>query len=350
MRSPLRAAAGAAFLGAFALSSAHAQPSPDGHAPIGVMADHTHAGGEAMLSVRTMYMGMAGSRLGTDGIADADIVAPDGQNFLVTPSEMPMTMTMLGAMVAPTDRITIMAMVPYVSMSMDHRSRQSVAADPGAVAFSTESAGIGDVSATALVKLARIAGGQVHAGLGASVPTGSVDQRDDTPMGEDQLLPYPMQTGSGTVDLRPSLTAFTKGDRLSGGGQVRGTVRLGTNRRDFAYGDAVGLTAWGAARVTDFASVSLRLDGQAWGNVTDEGSNYAMGVDSRLVPTVFPELRAGERVELSAGVNTVVTGGPLAGLRLAAEAGLPVYQRLAGPQLETDVTVTVGAQYAFSLF
>jgi len=34
-------------------------------------------------------------------------------------------------------------------------------------------------------------------------------------------------------------------------------------------------------------------------------------------------------------------------LRLAAEAGAPVYQDLDGPQLETDLVFTLGAQYTF---
>ncbi|MEM6326624.1 MAG: hypothetical protein AAF791_05845, partial [Bacteroidota bacterium] len=63
---------------------------PDGHAPIGVMADHTHEAGEVMLSYRFMYMDMAGSRVGTDAIADETIVSPDGEGFMVTPTEMPM--------------------------------------------------------------------------------------------------------------------------------------------------------------------------------------------------------------------------------------------------------------------
>ena len=343
-----RAALGAALLAASAAPtlaqhdhSGWTSHRADGHAPIGVMGDHTHGAGEAMLSVRTMHMGMAGSRVGTDGVEDAQVVAPDGQNFLVTPVEMPMTMTMVGAMVAPTDYLTLMAMVPYTSMTMDHLTRMGGA-------FTTESSGLGDVSATALVRLARFGDSQVHAGVGVSFPTGAVDQRDDTPMGEDQVLPYPMQTGSGTADLKPSLTYLGQSERVGWGAQARGTVRLGTNSRDFAYGNTGGLTAWGSVLVTPAVSVSARLDGQAWGDVTDEGGNYAMGVMNRVVPTVFADLRAGERVDASIGANVLLER--LGGLRLAAEAGLPVYQRLDGPQLETDFTVTVGAQFAFGLF
>ena len=47
------------------------------------------------------------------------------------------------------------------------------------------------------------------------------------------------------------------------------------------------------------------------------------------------------------GLNFEVPSGPLAGIRFAVEAGLPVHQRLDGPQFETDWTTTIGAQYAF---
>ena len=47
----------------------------DSHAPIGVMGDHTHHKGEVMLAYRWMYMGMEGSRVGTDKIANSEIVA-----------------------------------------------------------------------------------------------------------------------------------------------------------------------------------------------------------------------------------------------------------------------------------
>ncbi|MEM1115497.1 MAG: transporter [Bacteroidota bacterium] len=357
MKRLLLGAALAVLLAPLAASQPWTSHRPDGHAPIGVMGDHTHDAQEVMVSLRSMWMPMSGSRLGTDAIADADVVAPEGQNFLVTPTEMPMRMDMLGVMYAPVRRVTFMAMLPLVTMDMDHRSRMSIATDPEAIAFSTSSSGLGDVSATAFVLLAETGRSRAHVGLGASFPTGSVDQTDDTPMGEDQLLPYPMQTGSGTVDFQPSLTYLGQSDRFGWGAQARGTVRLGENDRSYALGNRAGLTGWASVLLTDAFSLSTRLDGQAWDNVTvadgleagEAGFPYGMGVANRLVPTVFPDLRAGERVDLSVGLNAMVPSGALDGLRAAVEVGVPVYQRLAGPQLETDLVLTVGAQYAFHL-
>jgi hypothetical protein len=64
-----------------------------------------------------------------------------------------------------------------------------------------------------------------------------------------------------------------------------------------------------------------------------------------MVPTADPNLRGGTRVDALVGINFVTPD--LKSLRLAAEAGAPVYQDLDGPQLETDLVFTLGAQYTF---
>ena len=46
-------------------------------------------------------------------------------------------------------------------------------------------------------------------------------------------------------------------------------------------------------------------------------------------------------------MNFQLPSGPLHGVRFAIEAGLPTYQYLDGPGLETDWITTVGVQYAF---
>ena len=47
------------------------------------------------------------------------------------------------------------------------------------------------------------------------------------------------------------------------------------------------------------------------------------------------------------GLNFIVPRGPLMGNRLSVEGGLPVYQRLEGPQLKTDFISTVSWKKAF---
>ncbi len=89
-----------------------------------------------------------------------------------------------------TDDITVMAMVPYVRKSMDHITGMGVE-------FTTESEGFGDVRAVGGYDLFKSMDRTLKVTLGLSAPTGSTDERDDTPAGANQLLPYPMQIGSG---------------------------------------------------------------------------------------------------------------------------------------------------------
>jgi hypothetical protein len=129
---------------------------PDGHAPIGVMGDHTHKKGEFMFSYRYMFMEMDGNRDGTDSLSDREVL----QDFMVTPVDMTMQMHMFGAMYAVTDDVTLMAMVPYVSKEMEHLTRMGTR-------FTTNSEGFGDIKTTALYTIFNKDKQRVHLNLGA---------------------------------------------------------------------------------------------------------------------------------------------------------------------------------------
>ncbi|MGE3513054.1 MAG: hypothetical protein AB7N65_29675, partial [Vicinamibacterales bacterium] len=71
---------------------------PDGHAPLGVMGDHTQEKGEVILSYRFMPMRMAGNREGTESQSPSN----DQTRFPVTPQRMPKSKQMFCIMFAPT--------------------------------------------------------------------------------------------------------------------------------------------------------------------------------------------------------------------------------------------------------
>jgi|GEM_PF-420350 len=304
---------------------------PDGHAPIGVMGDHTHDAGEVMFSYRFMRMDMAGNRDGTTDLTSAQVL----EQFPVTPTEMTTDMHMLGAMYAPTDDLTVSVMAPYIFKSMEHVTRMGTN-------FTTQSSGFGDIRLMSLYKILDQDRQRIHLNAGISFPTGSTNQRDDTPAGSDQVLPYPMQLGSGTFDLWPGVTYLGQSDNWSWGGQALGTIRLGTNGNSYRLGNRLNVSGWGARRWNNWFSTSVRLNGNTWGNIS--------GADPRLnaaiIPTADPTLRGGTRLDVGFGLNFLVNKGALAGHRLAIEFALPVYQSLDGPQLETDWLLTLGWQKA----
>jgi len=311
--------------------SGHDHTRPDSHAPIGVMGDHLMREGEIMLSYRYMNMDMDGNRTGTDRV---DVPLP---GYMVSPTSMAMDMHMLGAMYAPSDKLTLAVMLPFTSISMDHiRNMDSLA-------FTTESSGIGDVKLAARYGLYARPGRDLIFNFAISAPTGSIDETDDTPMMANAHLPYPMQLGSGTWDFIPGLTWVQLYDSWSWGAQGLYTLRTGTNDNGYTLGDKLNLSAWVAKKVAQSTSLSFRLNGLDWDNI--DGTDNKLLLMPGMVPTADPNLRGGTRVDALVGINFVTPG--LKSLRLAAEAGAPVYQDLDGPQLETDLVFTLGAQYTF---
>ncbi len=310
---------------------------PDSNAPIGVMGDHTHHKGMFMLTYRYKYMSMNGNRMGTNKVSNQKVL----EDFMVAPTDMDMQMHMFGLMYSPTDYITLMGMVPYIKKSMNHLTRMGSR-------FKTETDGIGDIKFTGLIKVFDNHDQRIHINAGMSFPTGSIDEKDKTPAGPNQQLPYPMQLGSGTFDLLPGITYLGQHNDLSWGSQLSGVIRLGENDRDYSLGNALDITAWGAWDWYNWVSSSARLDWQSWGNI--DGADSAL--DPALVPTADPNLRGGNRLDLLFGVNFYASQGPtlIKGQRLAVEFGFPIYQDLDGPQLETDWVLTLGWQYAFAAY
>ena len=326
----------------------------DGHAPIGVMGEHRHKTGEVMLSYRFMHMDMEGYRSGTNGLSPEQVaVTPNaffglpGQppNIRIVPTSMTMDMHMFGAMYAPNDRITLMAILPYIIKNMDHITFAGPAGTVRLGTFNTQSEGWGDLKISALYGLGTWGAHKLHLNFGVSLPTGSTTERATalTPTGAlmNMRMPYGMQLGSGTVDLLPGITYSARSGNTGWGAQLTGVVRTGKNN-GYHLGNEVALTSWGSYQPKPWISLSGRIEAKSVGDIS--------GRDSRMVgpsPTLNPDNYGGETVTLFAGVNLVAQKGALRGHRVALEIGAPVYQDLNGLQLETDWTTTLGWQYAF---
>ena len=290
-----------------------------------------------MLSYRFSHMDMQKNRDNRDRLSNAEVL---GQGFAATPTEMEMQMHMLGLMYAPTDWLTLMTMVPFIELDMDHVTGMGGR-------FTTRASNIGDIKVSGLVRLFRSEGHQLHFNAGVSLPSGSIEEIDTvlTPMGRRRVrLPYPMQTGSGSFDVMPGLTYVGNSDAFSWGAQAMGTIRTHDNDNDYRMGNRTDLTAWVAHAWDPAISTSLRVQWSDWGNYS--GSDPQL--NPALIPTADPDRRAGERLDVLPGVNLYLPLGPLGKHRFAVEVGIPVFQRLDGPQLETDWRVMVGWQHAFS--
>lgn len=327
----------------------------DSHAPIGVMGDHMHHKGEWMLSYRYMYMEMEGNRIGKNSVSPETIATTVPNRFFgnpmqpptlrVIPTSMDMEMHMLGAMYAPSDWLTLMVMAMYHEKTMDHITFAGGAGTTRLGTFTTRVSGIGDTRLSGMIRLYNDGIHHVHLNAGVSLPTGSTEETDDvlTPMGMRPTLrlPYPMQLGSGTYDLLPGITYTGKMDRYGWGAQYMGTIRTGSDN-GYTLGDQHEINGWASYRWRPWISNSVRLSYMTLDTID--------GIDPSImapVQTADPNNQGGDIVTLYLGLNIAGQEGWVRGHRLALEAGIPLHRDLNGPQLETDLTLTGGWQYAF---
>ena len=325
---------------------------PDSHAPIGVMGDHLHKKGEWMVSYRYMRMDMEDNIQGDKSISPTAIATqitnPNAPppTVRVVPLEMMSDMHMLGLMYAPTDKLTLMAMLNYVEKSMDHLSYMGMMGTTELGRFTTESKGVGDTQLTALWGLVNTGTHKLHLNLGLSLPTGSIDETDSvlSSMNTQPVLrlPYAMQLGSGTFDLQPGLTYRGNAGDFGWGAQYMATLRLGDNDEGYTLGDKHQLSGWSSYQLIDWASVSLRLSYLDEDRIDDADPSI-----TAPVTTANPHNYGGERLDVAVGVNLVGQVGAIGGHRLALEYQKTLDQDANGVQMEMQPMLTVGYQYAF---
>lgn len=311
---------------------------PDGHAPISVMGDHTHKKGDWMFSYRYMDMNM--KQLG-NGKNDISNLSAHNKDYMVTPIDMQMKMHMFGVMYATLDRLTLMLMVNSVENTMNLQMRMmSGMTTP----FSTKSNGFGDIKISGMYKLFNKNRQSMHAQFGVSIPTGSIDSKDVTPMsmGNKVILPYPMQIGSGTLDSNLGLTYLGQSDLISWGNQLKGTLRFGKNDTNYRLGNQYRLNNWLAIKVTNWLSFSARLEGVIVGEI--EGVNSDL--NPMMVTTADTDNSGGMYINSGLGFNTYISKGSFKNVRFGFEIEFPVCQKVNGIQLKQKETFTFGLQYS----
>ena len=284
-----------------------------GYMPPGLMVGRA---GEWMLGYQFMFDKMSGNLVGTKRISDEKIL----ERFAMTPTDMEMQMHMFMAMYGVNDDLTLMVMLPYIRKSMNHVSSMGTP-------FIERSEGIGDIELRGLYTVYGSADSQHRILLtaGVGLPTGAIDES----MGGIRLE-YPMQIGSGTFSLLPGLVYLGKVAQWSWGTEFGSNLRVGKNSNGYSLGNRHRLSIWGARQLTDSLTVSVRADGEQWGNI--RGADRLL--DPMDEPTKNAALQAGKRLDFLLGASLNPKLGILKGQQLFIEAGAPIYQTLDGPQLK----------------
>lgn len=343
--------AGATSVGVYADSS-HTVVKPEGHAPIGVMGDHLHRSGEFMVSYRLMHMKMSGNIQGSKSISNDTIATSVANPFAnppmspptvrVVPQDMTSTMHMFGMMYAPSDDLTLMAMLNMIEKNMDLTTYQGGMGTNTIGDFSTKSSGLADSKLGMLYRLHQQGNHQWHLNLNWLIPTGSIDEKDTalTPMNMrmEMRLPYGMQLGTGSHGIDIGLTYNGYAARMNWGLQVISTHFLSENDNNYTWGDTLNLTSWLSYRISNTASMSARLQYLH--------QNELDGMDKNImapVTTANPMNYGGNKLNIAFGLNTVLANKH----RVAFEYLVPVEEDLNGVQMAMDHMFNLGYQLAF---
>lgn len=317
-------------------------------APAGIMFGHMmDKAGDIMVGYRYQYVNQTGDiRHGSHAAS-----APDVLNYACVtgtcsarPTEMAMHMHMLDLMYAPTDWLNLMLMPQLMDMNMDLQSLPGATED-NLHGNGHQSDGLGDTLMVALLKVFTSPNHHVHAGLGFSAPTGSVEVTlDGFDQPDSPLQDYGMQLGSGTWDFRPSLTYTGHTGDWSWGAQISGIKRLESrNESGYALGDLIQTTAWGSYSFTNWLSTSVR------GIYTEQGKiRGAFNRPSAENATVDnPANYGGTFWDIGFGLNLSVPNGAFAGHSFSVEWQQPIADKFNGYQLEREGTLAATWNYAF---
>ncbi len=322
-------------------------------APLAVMGGHIHNKGEWMLSYRYKHMDMDGNRNGTNDLSPEQIVTnfvnPNGPpaNFRVVPTEMTMDMHMFGAMYAPADWLTLMAMGMYMQKDMTHITFQGMAGTTRLGEFTTETSGWGDTKLSGLFRVYQQGAHTIHLNAGLSLPTGSIDEQDTVlapnGMRPTLRLPYAMQLGTGTYDALPGITYTGHSGNWGWGAQYTGEIRLESdNDEGYSWGDKHTLNTWAGYQATDWLLLQANASASTQSEIDGRDPLIAAPVQ-----TADPDNYGGETIALGGGFQIKPSMAELRNLTFGAEISVPVYQDLNGPQMETDWVGTAGLKVTF---
>jgi hypothetical protein len=303
----------------------------DLHGPIGVMGEHPVSEGAWQFSYRYERQDYGGLLDGKSELSEQDVF---DEGYTRTPSDMTRETHLLTALYGYSEQLSVLITIPWISTEMNFDT------DSGG-SFDARTIGMGDVQLSGLYRLREKGDGGLHLNLGVSLPTGSHDEAQALPGsgGNTVKLPYPLQLGSGTVDVRPGLTWVHLDDETSWGTQLLQTLRFTENSDGYGIGNETRATAWVARQFREDLSGSLRI---AWEHI-DDYSGQDDSLDPDLGPSQDPNAQGGDRLHFFLGVNYTHPGGH----RFAGEMGGPIFQDLNGPQLETDIIYRIGWQFSF---
>ncbi len=313
-----------------------------GNMPLNIFGGGIPEPQEFRFKVSQMIMQMGPLRDGTDDISNDDLVGgATGTTFPAVPSNMQMYMTMIGAAYSFSDNFALMGMASYIenTMHMDTSSGNN---------FVMTSGHVGDVTLLGKYRAYTddnlVPTSQVSVLFGLSLPSGSIERKfsnNTTDLFNGTLLPFKMQTGSGTVDPIIGVTYQGSRDPYWWGINTQLEAHVYDNEQGYRRSQELRYDLYAMRQVHDKVVLHAQLNGWYEGSFSREpydgrvlGAGHAgLNPNNNYISPLFdPRNYGGHKVAVGLGVQFQ----PIPLHIMEVTATLPIHQDLNGPQLRDD--------------
>ena len=306
-------------------------PRPDSHAPAGMVADRLTPAGVLSARVQLLHQSFEDLVVGRNEIAPVVVL----QDWDYAPLSGFRESAVAEVSYGLTSWFSLMGRVPMVRSEVQISNADSFSA--------TSTSGLGDVELYSLFGLHDHWPVRAHVSAGVSLPTGPADQRGILTGGNEEVLPYALQSGAGTPALLPGATLVTENQYGTVGFQALGRYYMGENDRDWAPGNQINANVFMQYRFNDWIGGSMRLEYTRQADV----SGADPSLDPFVSPLHFSLATGGTRIRVPFGVNMYFAEGALRGNRLQAELLVPAHSELNGPQLRESWGATFSWSFSF---
>ncbi|MCJ8347725.1 hypothetical protein MJH12_19490 [bacterium] len=294
----------------------------DLYLPAFMMGDHMDHAGQWMLSIKNMNMDMKGFYEKNHLVDLADF----HKKYMMAPLNMSHEMQMYSLMKASKNHTWM--------LMFSHQEKEMIMQNRMGVQSKMKSKGMGDIKLSYSQLLSFNEQKKNFWTLSLSLPTGDIDQRS---MGG--FLPYGMQLGSGTWDLKGSYTSRRFFEKHSYSYRVSSLYRIGHNDHQYILGNVYELDMWYTYNSSKKFAPSLRVNYKI-----EDGID---GLDSSLNPMMSP---LNETVNYAFKKLSMVLGFNFSlddDRSLALEYEMPMLQSYDGFSLGSDSTVVLSYKHLF---
>jgi len=313
---------------------------------------------ELRVKINPVYMHMDGLLNGDSSINPGSLLGmpvmmgmPTGK-YMAAPVEMDMKMLNLMLGYSVTDDFFAGLMIMNMNNSMDMRFNSMMQTMTGQPGFTMKSSGMGDTMIMTKYRLFTddplIPKRQASLLFNISLPTGSIDERNTSHpvmMRKNELLPYGMQLGSGTID--PTIGFLYQASRSPYWWGINSTytARLYDNKRDYRLGNEARIDLYGMYQVSHNFLLQAQLNAQHRGKIRGEMDEASTGFSGRVTkndptsPYMTPLWNTNyygqQKVMATLGFQWQPTSLQI----IDFSVGVPLYTKTTGPQLEEDYRV-----------